>query len=253
MKKIQFVKNFNDIKLGIEKIPDDTYVIYHDAYEVPQIEGVEKYLKFSEFKRIYNIMHANMFIFFGLNKIITPSNRTKFIFEFLYTLSNDIEKISIDYVPFSGEPWKLWFHYGLCKCGNFGVPYSYAIETEWKHWFYREQANSKFDKQNIGLCISDTYSNLDYLEHKVEFIPIDSSEHEWYDNVKEHVFSKYGTPKLLINGMMKECNKKYNLKYTLYSYLKTEYKLPDFPIYRFLYDENIRRMNIYNEVIRKGK
>jgi len=250
--KIQFLKNLADCK--IPKLPEDTYVIYKDGYEVPDIEGIRDKVEFEEFKKIYQNIHANMFIVFGLNRIITPSNRCDFIFEHLFTLSADVEKISIDYLPFIGEPWRLWFHYGLCQCGNFGIPYSYSIETEWKHWFYRNMNDSRFEASNIGICISDTYSDLDLLEHNVDFVNPSNDDLEWYEEAKAFVFEKYNTPKLLINNLLKLANKRFEIKYTFDSYKKdTLAELPDLNIYRFVSDENMRRLETFNKIVKTGR
>lgn len=249
--RIQFLKNLSDCK--IPKLPEDTYVIYKDGYDVPDISGVRGSVEFEEFKKIYQNIHANMFIILGLNRIITPSNRCDFIFEHLFTLSTDIEKMSIDYMPFIGEPWRLWFHYGLCQCGKFGIPYSYSIETEWKHWFYKDTNDSRFNPENIGICIDETYSNLDELEHIAAFREPTNDDLEWYAEAKAFVFDKYNTPKLLINNLLKLSNKRFEIKYTFDSYLNDEeYTLPELNIYKFVHEENIRRLGVYNKVVSTG-
>lgn len=253
MKKIQFVKELSDAIIPTD-LPDDSYIIHHSDYNPPDIKNIKGKIEFEEFKKIYTNLHANYFIFYGLNKIITPSNRTDFIFEFLFTLSADIPKISVDYKPFNGEPWRLWFHYGLCKCGNFGIPYSYSIETEWKHWFYRENNTSRFESNNLGICVTDTYSNLDQLKYSVDFEDVDENILTWYEEVKKFVFEKYDTPKLLISNMLKLSNDKFKIKYNMDSYLESKmFELPDLPIYRFVDEENVRRLNIYNKIVEVGK
>lgn len=247
--RVQFVKKLSDAVLPT--FATDTYVVHHKDYLPPDVPCKGK-LEFEQFRRVYPNLHANMFIFYGLNKIITPSNRTDFVFEYLFTLSTDIPKVSIDLLPFIGEPWRLWFHYGLCRCGNFGTPYSYAIETEWKHWFYRETTDSRFEASNLGICLDETYSNLDPLGYRADFEDVDADTLVWYDEVKKHVFEKYDTPKLLISNVLKLCNAKFKLKYGVDSYLEGHMKLPDLPIYRFIDEECRRRASIYNKVVDMG-
>lgn len=265
--KIQFVKNLNNCILP--EIPTDTYVIYKEGYDVPDIEKVDGKIEFEEFRNIYPNIHANMFIFFGFNRIMNPSNRTDFIFEYLFMMSTDIKKISVDYDPFIGEPWRLWFHYGLCNCGKFGVPYSYAYETEWKHWFYRKINDSRFESNNLEICITDTYSNLDYLKYNSKFYDPTNDDFKWYKEAKEFVFNKYDTPKLLINNLLKLANKRFKLDLDYDSYRKVkkekqvgflnkeenkkEFLLPDLGVYKFIDEENKRRLGIYNKVIEVGK
>ena len=243
--KIQFLKDLNDCVLP--EIPEDTYVIYKKGYDIPDIKGIRGKFEFDEFKAVYSNLHANMYIVFGLNKIITPSNRTQFVFEHLFSLSSDIEKYSIDYLPFIGETWRLWFHYGMCQVGKFGIPHSYAIETEWKHWFYRNMNDSRFEHKNLKICITDTYCDLDALNHEVTFQPTNSIDDEWYNEAKKHVFEKYDTPKMIINNLLKLCNKRFGLDYSYNSYLsKDRFKLPELNIYKFVNEENIRRVNSFN-------
>jgi hypothetical protein len=247
---VQFVKELSDAILP--KLPADTYVVYHRDYDVPDVEDARGKIEFEEFRRVYPNLHAGMFIVYGLNKIITPSNRTDFVFEFLFTLSADVPKISVDYRPFAGEPWRLWFHYGLCKRGNFGTPYSYSIETEWKHWFYRETRDSRFEPDNLAICLGDagTYSNLDALLYEAEFEDVDCQE--WYEEARAHAFAKYDTPKLLIQNVLKLCNARFKLKYGVDSYLDGKVKLPDLPVYRFVDEECRRRASIYNKIVEIG-
>lgn len=249
--KIQFLKSLNDAILPV--IPEDTYVIYHKTYEndLPKIEGV-KMVEFEEFKTIYANIHANMYIIFGLNRIITPSNRTHFVFEHLFTLTSDVDKYSIDYFPFVGEPWRLWFHYGLCQVGKFGVPYSYTIETEWKHWFYRNKNDSRFQKDNLNICITDTFSNLDTITHNVTFYEPNEVDLIWYREAKEYVFENHHTPKMLINNLLKLCNKRFKITYGYDSYLsKNAFLLPELNVYKFLHEENKRRVNTFNVFTKK--
>jgi hypothetical protein len=250
MHKIQFVKKYSDCILPT--ILPNTYVIYHK--EKPKIDIDIGSFSFAEYKEIYSNLKTEMLIFFDLNRIINPSNRCDFVFEFLFNLSSDIPKISIDSSPFIGEPWRLWFHYGLCQCGDFGIPYSYAIETEWKHWFYRDKANSVFDSDSLGMCIKNTYSNLDNLEYGAKFIQCSADDLDWYDEAKKFVFDKYNTPKLIINNLLKEANKRYGLKYDYEAYLDNNpYELLDLPVYRFIDEENKRRLRIYNKIVQMGQ
>jgi len=249
--KVQFVHNLAVARLPAE-LPAETYVVYHKDCHPPETPGAKGRMDFEEFRRVYSNLHANMFIFYGLNRIITPSNRTDFVFEYLFTLSADIPKISIDTAPFIGEPWRLWFHYGLCKCGNFGTPYSYAIETEWKHWFYRETNDSRFEPDNLGICISDTYTTLSPLAYSATFTDVDEATLAWYEEAKKFTFDKYDTPKLLIQNLAKMCNTKFKIRYTMDSYLDGATVLPDLPVYRFIDEENRRRAGIYNKVIELG-
>lgn len=250
--KIQFIKDLKTVKLP--ELPEDTWVIYKEGYDIPDIPGIRGNIEFQEYKTIYHNIHANLLIFFGLNKIMTPSNRTDFVFEHLFTITRDIPKMSIDHLPFIGEPWRFWFHYGLCGTGKFAIPYSYTIETEWKHWFLRDKNNCRLDSDNIGFCITDTYSDIDMLSYKADFYDLNDVDLQWYDEVKEFVFNKYTSPKLWINNLLKMCNNKFGINYSIDSYKENEvYLLPELGVYKFLHEENIRRLNTFNKIIQVTK
>ena len=247
MYKVQFLKDTS--KALLDNLMPDTLLVYKDGYSIPEV-NCEK-MNFDRFRNVYSELHFNMLIIVGLNKIITPSNRTDMVNDFIQTMTRNIPKISIDNQPFIGEPWRLWYHYDVTNISDkFAVPHGYAIETEWQKWFYREDNNSRLSGENIKLFISDTYSDLDKLITEFELAEVNDSKQEWYDNLKEHIFSIYSSPKLFINNILKECNKKFDLDISYDSYRENKnIKAPDLGIYRFIFEENKRRMNIYNALI----
>lgn len=258
--KVQFLKDTSTAR--IDDPPANTMVIYRDGfgYSLPKISGAE-YMEFLEFKNKYTLFQPELIILVGLNRIITPSDRCDMVNEYLQTMTPNIRKICIDNEPFIGEPWRLWFHYSIANCGNFGITYSYAIETEWEHWFYRDIPDCRLSKDNIRLFIADTVSDLDPLVTEFEFTDIDESDESWYAEAKEAVFTRRNTPKLIINDLLKLANDRYGLNISFDSYRKRpaddllfpeppKIIMPDIGIYRFMTEENLRRMGIYNEVVK---
>lgn len=256
--KVQFLKDTSKADCG--EIPPDTFLVYREGYSLPELSGVE-YLEFSKFKATYFNLHSNKFIFVGINRIITPSNRCEMVFDYMQTMTRKIEKISIDREPFVGEPWRLWYHYDMTNTGKFNVPHGYAMETEWKHWFYRDINDCRLSGRNIGQYICEAVSDLDQLCTQFEFGDPKSDnggfgfgrvkdDDEWYKEAKEYVFSKHNTPKLLINELLKLCNKRYGLGIS-YDSFRTgkKFVVPDNGVYRFVVEENRRRMDIHNAIV----
>lgn len=238
----------------INNLPAGTLVIFRDGfgYKLPDIPGAE-FIEFLEYKNKYTLLSPTYIIIIGLNRIITPSNRCDMVNEYLQTMTPNIPKICIDTAPFIGEPWRLWFHYSIANCGSFGITYSYAIETEWEGWFYRDAPDCRLSADNIRLFISDTVSDLDLLQSSFRFSDLTAAEEEWYHDAKKHVFEKYDTPKLLINNLLRLSNKHFSIDLSYDSYRENrDWHLPDAGIYRFIAEENERRMNIFNEVVKYG-
>lgn len=240
---IFFLQKLEEFKIDV---PENTYLICHEMYTPAKITGVE-IIPFQKWRLEYSNYHPELLIVQGINRMITPSNRCDFINEYMQTLTPNVKKISIDSAPFIGEPWRLWFHYSIANCGNFNINYSYAIETEWKKWFYREVNTCRLDGDNIQLFINSTHSDLPLLNTSFSFYEVDD---EKYNEIKRFIFNKYNSPKQIINNILKETNKAYGIDLKITDYdLNQLIKLPDLKIYRFISEELSRRMRIYNKVV----
>lgn len=256
MSKVQFLKDTSTAKVdAIGK----TIVVYRDGYNLPNLEA--EFIEFERYRITYDVIECNLMVLVGLNRMINPSNRCDFIHEHLTTLTPHIPKISIDTTPWIGEPWRLYYHYQYTRSGKFGASYSYPIEGEWQRWFYREANDSQISGRNVRTIITDTYSDLDHLTAKFELIEPSQADESWYSKAKDQIFAKYDTPKMLINNLLKLSNAHFGLSISFDSY-KTEptkdlfgnqanhFKLPNIGIYRFMAEENIRRMETYNAIIK---
>lgn len=249
LNKIYFLKDTSAF-IDVVDIPVDSFLVYREGYKLPTFQGVE-YIDFEVFKTKYPLLHINMLIFVGLNKMITPVNRCDMVNDFIQTMTRNIPKISIDEYPFIGEPWRLWYHYDVTNSGKFNIPHGYAIETEWKHWFYRDVNTCRLSGENIKMFIDNTHSDLDTLKMSIKYSDVSDVELSEYETLKSFIINKYSSPKLIINNLLKESNKRYQIDFGFNSYRSPDnYLLPDIGIYRFVAEENLRRLSIYNEVIR---
>ena len=246
-KKIQFLKDTSQADCG--KILPATFLLFRDGYALPKIKDI-KYMNFLEFKERYFSLHANKYIFIGLNRMITPQNRCDMVFDYMASMTRNIEKVSIDLTPFLGEPWRLFWHYDITNQEPFNLPHSYAMETEWKPWFYRDINDCRLTAKNLEQYIHGlNFSDLDKLTTEFVFYDVLDDE-SWYQEAKEHILSTYHTGKMIINNLLKLCNKRYELKINYESYRSNEcLKIPDNKLYRFVVEENQRRQDIYNSII----
>ena len=255
--KIQFLKD--TATAVIPDPPKNTLVIYREGfgYNLPYLPSVE-YIEFLEYKKKYTLLNPDLIVIIGLNRIITPSNRCDMVNEYLQTMTPSTPKICIDSDPFIGEPWRLWFHYSIANAGKFNITYSYVIETEWRHWFYRDKPDCRLAADNIRLFITDTVSNIAPFETRFKFEDVGPDDEKWYSDIKDMIFEKYNTPKMFINNLLKMANQHYGLKISYDSFrirpdpISTGppvVNVPDIGVYRFVLDEAKRRMKIYNEVV----
>jgi hypothetical protein len=247
MNKVFFTKDINStIARELGDYCRDAVIIYHAMYPKPTIEA-QRVLEWQEFQKVYRDFDATKMVLIGLNRMINPANRCDFIHDFLTTLTPNIPKIVIDTAPFIGEPWRLFYPYLFSNTNKFGYNYSYPIEGEWKKWFFYETNDCRLSADNLKLFIPDTYTDLERLMATYSFYEPALGQIEWYSEIKAHIFSKYNTPKLWINGLLGECNKHFKLKFDFDSYLNSKnHEVPDLGVYRFIVEENKRRQAIYN-------
>lgn len=243
MRAVYFTKNIG--ALVINGLPESTLIVLHEMYDAPQIAG--RIVPWQQFKANYSGYETDQYVIVGANRMIKPSTRCNMVNDFLQVMTKTVHKISIDTSPFIGEPWRLWYHYSLAFGEWLGADYSYPIEGGWQKWFYYDQNHCKLSADNLGLYVHDTISDIDAMKSSFELMPPSDDEVGFYEEAKRVVFAKYDTPKLLVNSLLKLCNQHCALDVTVESYLDNRaFRIPDFGIYRFLKEENERRMAIYN-------
>lgn len=256
MNRVQLLKDTSTARLDV---PSKTIVVYREGYALPQVDA--EFIDFEKYRIAYDSIDCDFMVLVGLNRMINPSNRCDFIHEHLTTLTPHIPKVSIDTLPWIGEPWRLYYHYQYSRCGKFGASYSYPIEGEWQKWFYRESNDSQLSGANVRLVIEDTFSDLDVLTATFELIDTSQNDLDWYATAKEHVFSKYDTPKMIINNLLKLSNAHFGLDISFDSFRATptndlfgnkapSFELPDIGVYRFMVEENRRRLETFNAIIK---
>lgn len=249
-KPVQFLRDTSSADLSSVD-SSRTVILYRDGfYARPQVANAVV-MEFDDFRNRYDSISFDCVVFVGLNRMISPGNRCDFVFSFLSTATPNIPKYSIDSLPFIGEPWRVFWHYLFTRSGHWPESHSYAVETNWKKWFFRESEDWSGSAANIRLMMGDaTYSDLSPLSSQFGFFDASSHE-EWYANIKEHVFKKHSTPKSWVQSLLRECNRRFSLDFGYDSYLSNSaFSLPDLGVYRFVTEENIRRQAIYNEVVR---
>lgn len=244
--KVFFVKDTSSVKVNLS---GKTICIYREGFDLPNIENCD-YYEFSKYKYIYTTLDCDNIVIVGLNKIFIPSIRCDLVFEYLQTMTTHINKISIDTSPFIGEPWRFWIHYSMVFGGFLNISYSYAIETEWQNWFYRTKDSCIIAPNELDGKITKTYSDLKKINSEFNFFDPDMFLLNYYNEVKKSAFEVHGTPKKIIQYMLKSLNHRIEIDFGYDSYRENKiFNLPNFGIYKFLAEENQRRQDIYNLLV----
>ncbi len=244
MNKVYFLKDPSTFNA---EVPPGAIMVIHPMYIAPSLPGVDV-IDWEMFRITYSQYEPSLIILVGLNRMITPSNRCDYVHEYLTTMTPNIPKISLDNSPFIGEPWRLFFHYLYSQSNSFGVNYSYPVEREWQSWFYRDVNDCRLSANNVKLFIRNTVSDLEKLKTSFFFNDVNDVDQEWYQEAKAFVFEKHDTPKLIIQNLLKMSNNHFQTSLDFNTYLSgLRIQLPDLPVYRFVVEENERRLGIYNK------
>lgn len=249
MEKIFFTRDVQGLlerKFGSDFGPR-TLVVYHDMYDKPDVKAAEV-VNWRKYKAAHDKYEVNRIVLIGMNRMKPPHNRCDFIHAYLSVMTPQIHKISIDTAPFIGEPWRLFYHYQVVNSfAGFGANYSYPLEGEWLKWFSRDFEECRFSPKNLKGCIVDTYTELPRLRTSFELYMPDADSLEWYEEAKKAEFGKFRSYKTLLRSFLKSANKHFGIDLTYDSYLKNKHiRVPDVGIYRFIVEENRRRLDIYN-------
>jgi len=225
----------------------DTIVVHHAMYDEPKVKA-GKVLEWEKYKVLYGDLEPAKIVLVGVNRMITPSNRCDFIHAYLTVMTPQTPKIVIDTAPFIGEPWRLYYHYQIANCFQaFGANYSYPIEGEWRRWFERKMEECQFSPAVLKSRIVETWSDLPRLDTTFSLHEVDAKDREWYEEAKRFELDRYKAPKSLLSGLLKAADTHFGLDVSFDSYLTGRaFDLPDVGIYRFVVEENRRRMGIYN-------
>jgi hypothetical protein len=224
-----------------------TLVVYHDMYEKPEVKAAEV-VGWRKYKTSHDKYEVSRIVLIGMNRMKPPHNRCEFIHAYLSVMTPQIAKISIDTAPFIGEPWRLFYHYQVVNSfGAFGANYSYPLEGEYLKWFSRDIEECKFSPGNLKECIVDTYTDLPRLKTSFELYMPDADSLEWYEEAKRAEFKKFRSYKLLLKALLRSANDHFGTTLSYDSYLEDRHiMVPDLGIYRFIVEENRRRLDIYN-------
>jgi hypothetical protein len=239
MKPIYIVKNINDFDFN--KF-NDFLIVCHDSIAIKP-----NHIKWSDYKiNFLDYDKYNNILLIGTNYMINPHNRCDYINDYLATMTRNKNKVCVNLEPFIGSPWRIFWQFQFANLDTdiFGTNYSYPVEGDYDNWFMRKN-NSKFFDNNVVFekikILVET--NLLPKTHNVEFYDLDN---KFYEETKYLLLETHNTLNKYLQSIIKIMNKHYQVNYSWDSYLSGNYKLPNLKIYKFMHEENIRRLKIYN-------
>lgn len=239
MKKILIEKDINNFDFDLFK---DYLIICHDSINLNI-----NHIKWSDFKINFLDYEKNQdYLLIGTNYMINPANRCDYINDYLATMTRNKNKVCLNLEPFIGSPWRIFWQFQFVNLETdiFGANYSYPIESDYDNWFMGKTETKFFNNQAIFQKIKkEISSNLEKKIHNVNFYKVET---EFYEETKKILIESHTTLNKFLQAFIKIINKHYQVNYSWDSYLSGNFTLPDLKLFRFMYKENMRRLEIYN-------
>lgn len=184
---------------GTVALPDvgaEALCVRHPKYVAPTTGPACTHMTFPEFERDPRgaANGKRVLVMVGMNRIISPANRTQNVFEFLHNDSRHLRKISVDRTLFVAEPWRTWFHFGFVGAPYREYTYSYLAET---HWRAAQDGlrGDPFSLEAISAAGDDvvraTYAS--YFDLSTETLALSASAHQDYQKLKAACFDEEHT------------------------------------------------------------
>lgn len=192
-----------DTSLVQPEIRGKTLCVYHKAYDPPL--GPWHSIEFSRFKdRPRDFLHnIKSLIFVGLNRAITPGNRTEMVWEVLFNKIGNLHKISVDRTLFISEPWRAWFHFGFVDARYREYTYSYIAESQHNAFIDGMRDDDPFSldeliKWSIGVvrCHYPKWFNVSFRT-----IETSDSDKDAYAKLKQSCFEGQRTIKWILRQL----------------------------------------------------
>lgn len=174
--------------------PAKSLCVHHKSYPVPAALSGVRSIGFDEFESAAraHLQGVETLFVVGLNRAMTPSNRTAEVFEILFNATPGLAKVSIDRTLFVFEPWRAWFHFGLVGAPYLDYSYSYLAESDWKGWRDGFRTENPFDVETVerfGRGVIETQGGTAYIDAlEIETIEQSDAVHTDYSRLKSQCF-----------------------------------------------------------------
>jgi hypothetical protein len=171
-------------------------VVCHKGYEPPLSAG-GRVVDFESFKSSCreSVRNLDTLVLIGLNRIMTPGNRTEDVWELLFNQTPQLNKVSVDNTLFVSEPWRSWFHFGLVGAPYRDYTYSYIAESHYRAFVDGVRTDDPFSLDELlrwssGVVASD---HRRWFSLTVKTIPMSAAIHAEYAEKKRAAFDEETT------------------------------------------------------------
>ncbi len=132
-------------------------------------------------------------VFCGLSRAMNPGNRTAEVWEALFNQSGGLKKCVVDSSLWVGEPWRIWFPFGMTGARWGGYTYSYIGESHWRAWLDGLRPENPFSLDEVkkwGAGVIRSSAPRYFYEFSAETIHLDASVHAEYAQLRASAFEE---------------------------------------------------------------
>ena len=193
-----------DTAIHLPELGRDTLVITHRSYAPPITGPSSRHMSWDQFIEAPRaaMSGCKTMVIVGLNRIITPANRTK-VGSYLLRPIPGLSRISIDHTLFIGEPWRAWWHFGAVGAPFQEYTYSFLAESHWKAAQDGVRADP-FSVEEIieaGRGVIRAHGDPFHHEMQIDRTALDPKTHAAYQELKALAFEEEHTPKAIVSRL----------------------------------------------------
>lgn len=190
--------------IELPEVDAGAIVVRHKAYEAPRTGPGARHVIWEDFLEAPRawISGSSTMVVVGLNRILTPSNRTK-LGPYLLRPTAGLRRISVDRTLFTVEPWRAWWHFGCVGAPFQDYTYSFLAESHWR----AAQDGARPDPFTLETIIDAGHGVI--VAHgdpwfsplEVHRVVMPEEIHEAYQQEKAQAFEEEHTPKAIIRRL----------------------------------------------------
>lgn len=187
------------------EIPDGWVCVHHHRMTPPTVGcRVVDFREFEHDPRSF-MRDCEGVLFVGLTRAMTPSTRTREVWEVLFN-GTDLPRASLDTALFLSEPWRAWFQFGFVGASYGPYTYSYLAESHWRASREGIRDDDPFALDELlahGEGVVTSLDNQFFDRFDVEIVEVEPLFHAAYQREKTAAFDEERTEAALVRRLAK--------------------------------------------------